>query len=453
MMQLSQAALALNATSTGANVRFDSVGTDSRKIKARQLFVALKGEHFDGHAYCEQALAQGAAAVMVSADIGVTPAIQVHDTRLALGQLARFWRSQFSMPVLAITGSSGKTTVKEMLSAILRAAVGADAVLATQGNLNNDIGLPLTMLQLQAQHRYAVLEMGMNHTGEIAYLSALASPDIALINNAGNAHIGELGSELAIAQAKGEIFSGLNSTGIAIINADDTYAPLWRELAASHRILSFGLDASADVSARYQLHSQDSTLQLVTAQGQIRFTLPAAGLHNVKNALAAAAVAVALEIPLATIAQGLQQFAGIKGRLQRKAGQHGATLVDDSYNANPVSMKAAIDVLAGQAGKTVFVMGDMGELGSAAVALHAEVGAYAKQKGVQHVLVLGELSQHAAEAYGVEAQVFSDVDAIAQATLALMDKKTTVLVKGSRFMRMERVVERLMQSSPEKELS
>ena len=442
MMRLSEAALATRGQLIGADVEFCCVGTDSRAIKKGQLFVALKGENFDGHEYAAQSLEQGASAVLVSKASNVSPAVVVEDTRLALGDLASHWRAKFDMPVVAITGSNGKTTVKEMLAAILKVATADDAsVLATQGNLNNDIGLPMTMLNLGKQHRYAVLEMGMNHTGELSYLSNLAKPNVALVNNAGTAHIGELGSLEAIANAKGEIFEGLADGGTAIINADDVFANLWKNLASKHQQVTFGLKAKADVTAKYELHAASSDLELIAPNGTVKFTLPAPGLHNVSNALAAASAALALNVLLENIATGLSNFAGVKGRLQTKQGFAGAKVIDDTYNANPMSMKAAIDVLKASVGQRIFVMGDMAELGADAASMHAEIGAYAKTAGIEKFYALGELTKNAVTAFGANAMHFGTVEALAESLKSIMNAETTVLVKGSRSMRMERVVD------------
>jgi UDP-N-acetylmuramoyl-tripeptide--D-alanyl-D-alanine ligase len=442
MMRLSEAALATRGQLIGADVEFCCVGTDSRAIKKGQLFVALKGENFDGHEYAAQSLEQGASAVLVSKASNASPAVVVEDTRLALGDLASHWRAKFDMPVVAITGSNGKTTVKEMLAAILKVAAGDDAsVLATQGNLNNDIGLPMTMLNLGKQHRYAVLEMGMNHTGELSYLTNLAKPNIALVNNAGTAHIGELGSVEAIANAKGEIFEGLADSGTAIINADDVFADLWKQLASKHQQITFGLKVKADVTAKYQLHEASSDVELIVPNGTVKFSLPAPGLHNVSNALAAASAALALNVPLEKIATGLSNFAGVKGRLQTKQGFADAKVIDDTYNANPMSMKAAIDVIKASAGQRIFVMGDMAELGADAASMHAEIGAYAKTVGIEKFYALGELTKNAVTAFGANAMHFETVEALAESLKVMMNAETTVLVKGSRSMRMERVVD------------
>ena len=446
MMRLSEIALVTKGNLVGTDVEIKSVGTDSRAIQAQQLFVALKGENFDGHDYAAQSLQQGAAAVLVSANVA-SPAVLVKNTRLALGELAAHWRQKFSMPVVAITGSNGKTTVKEMLAAILRAAAGADEkVLATQGNLNNDIGLPLTMLNLNQQHEFAVFEMGMNHLGEIRYLTKLAKPNVALVNNAGSAHIGELGSYEAIAEAKGEIFEGLDSDGIAIINADDKFADYWKKCAAKNKQMTFGLNSVADVTARFVLNPMSSDIQLITPIGNVNIDLPAPGEHNVRNAIAAATAALAIHVPLNKIAQGLTHFSGVQGRLQSKPGVAGAQIIDDTYNANPASMKAAIDVLAANQGKRIFVMGDMAELGEGAPKMHAEIGAYAKSAGIDSFFAVGKLTNEAAKAFGPSAQHFENIELLADALKKQMNSNVTVLVKGSRSARMERVVDLIQVS-------
>lgn len=441
MMPLSEAAVATHGQVIGQDVVFTSVGTDSRKLTAGQLFVALRGANFDGHDYAAQTLEQGAVAAMVSTELELPAGLLVKDTRLALGDLAAHWRRKFDIPLAAITGSNGKTTVKEMLASILRAEAGGDdLVLATEGNLNNDIGLPLTLLKLRSQHRYAVAEMGMNHMGEISYLTRIGRPTVALVNNATTAHVGELGSVEAIAQAKGEIFQGLVEDGVAVINVDDTFAPLWRMLSNPHRVMTFGLDMAADVSADYTIEAAGSRLRLKTPAGEIDVVLPTPGLHNVRNALAATTVALAMGASLQAIADGLAGFSGAKGRLQQKPGRNGALVIDDTYNANPASMKAAIDVLAAQAGTKLLVLGDMGELGDDAPKMHADIGAYAKQAGIAALYTLGELSQHMATAFGEGASRYDSPEALADVLGKAMDKNTVVLVKGSRFMRMERVV-------------
>jgi len=446
MMMLSEAAAALGVQHIGADVQFSSVGSDSRNIVAGQLFVALKGANFDGNSFAQEALKLGAVAVLVSdASVQVIPRILVADTRLALGVLAKYWRQKFEMPVVAVTGSNGKTTTKEMLSAILSVvAQGKAAVHATYGNLNNDIGVPLTLLKMQPQHKFAVVEMGMNHLGEIDYLTHIAQPDVALINNAGIAHIGELGSRDNIAKAKGEIFAGLKPNGIAVINADSDYADYWKSLNLHRKIVTFGLNKPADVSARYQEFDGYAKVVLATATDEVSVQLNVQGEHNISNALAAATAAYALGVALTDIGRGLESFSGVYGRLERKAGINGAVVIDDTYNANPDSMKAAIKVLAKLAGKKILVLGDMGELGADAKEMHAEVGAYAKAAGLTTLYCLGNLSTETAGSFGAGAEHFSSPEAIAQAVLPALAQGTTVLVKGSRFMQMERVVNLLV---------
>jgi UDP-N-acetylmuramoyl-tripeptide--D-alanyl-D-alanine ligase len=453
MLRLSEAAQAVNGRVVGADVAFDAVSSDSRAIQSGDLFVALRGERFDGHDFVADCLQRGAVAALVDRqwNAGAAgPLLVVEDTRLAMGTLASYWRGKFDIPVAAVTGSNGKTTVKEMLASILRENSAEDAVLATQGNLNNDIGLPLTLFKLQASHRYAVIEMGMNHPGEISYLTRLAKPSVALVNNALQAHLEGLGSVEAVAHAKGEIFEGLADDGTAIINADDKFASLWQQLAAPRKIMTFGLSAEADVSADYHLEADRSAITLKTPSGSVALRLPVPGLHNVRNALAASAAALAMGAPLSAIASGLQSYGGVKGRLQRKPGKQGATIIDDTYNANPASMRAAIDVLAACPDKRVLVLGDMGELGADAAKMHLEIGAYAKAAGLDTLLVLGELSRQMASAFGSGAQHFETPEALAEALAQQLSADTTVLVKGSRFMRMERVVNLLLADDNDK---
>lgn len=444
MLSLSATAKALNAETSGADVTFSGVTTDSRAVVAGDLFVALKGERFDGHNYVRQVMEQGAVAALVERRDpawGEFPLLLVKDARLALGELAGHWRSRFTIPVVALTGSSGKTTVKEMIAAILRAQAGeVDQVLATKGNLNNDIGMPLTLLGLRATHRYAVIEMGMNHPGEIAYLSRIARPDVALIINAQAAHLAGLGTVEAVARAKGEIFEGLAANGIAVINADDPHVSLWQELAGAHRVIRFGLDQQAEVSASFKLQPFGSEIEMVTPTGKFAVALPVPGEHNVRNALAAAAVAQVLNVDNAIVAAGLAKVSSVKGRLLKNPCLHGATMIDDTYNANAGSVRAAIAVLAGMSGKKVLVLGDMGELGENARALHAEIGAAARAAGIDLLFTLGDLSAAAAQAFGEGGRHFEYIEDLLHDVENLLAPEVTVLVKGSRFMQMERVV-------------
>ncbi|MDP1735283.1 MAG: UDP-N-acetylmuramoyl-tripeptide--D-alanyl-D-alanine ligase [Sulfuritalea sp.] len=450
MMTLHEAAHAIAARVQGADAGFSGVSTDSRSIAAGELFVALKGENFDGHAYVSEVLARGAAGALVSQEFADAhpdlPLIGVSDTRLALGALAAEWRGRFAIPLLGITGSNGKTTVKEMCAAILRAQYGAaDSVLATVGNLNNDIGVPLTLLKLRASHRAAVIEMGMNHAGEIDYLTRLAVPTVALVNNAQRAHLEGLGTVQNVALAKGEIFVGLATDGIAVFNADDAQVDIWRELARDRRRVTFGIDQPADVRGQFAGHGLGSELELATPWGAFKATLAVPGLHNARNACAAAAATLAAGASVAAVRDGLAGFAGVKGRLQRRDGRKGALVVDDSYNANPDSIRAAIDVLASVPGKRIFVMGDMGEAGAAAGQFHDEVGGYAKSHGIDRLFCLGEMSVAAARNFGEGGQHFSRLDELVRTLQSELDPQTTVLVKGSRFMRMERVVDAIVE--------
>jgi UDP-N-acetylmuramoyl-tripeptide--D-alanyl-D-alanine ligase len=433
-------------------VTFTGVSTDTRSLHRGDLYIALRGERFDGHAFLEAAFAAGAAAAMVDTRANVAnisqPLLIVPDTRLALGRLSAAWRERFSIALMAITGSNGKTTVKEMLAAVLREAAGAQGVLATAGNLNNDIGMPLTLLQLAPEHRYAVIEMGMNHPGEIRYLSQLARPEAALINNAGIAHIGEVGSREAIARSKGEIYEGLRPGGIALINADDDFAPLWREMNAGRRVVDFGIDRPAVINGQYEMSGNAPLITVRTPDTQYLIRLNVPGVHNVRNALAAAAMAHAIGIRPAYVTAGLANYTGTPGRLQRKASRSGATFIDDTYNANPDSVVAAIDVLMLSPGQRVLVLGDMGELGAAGEQLHAEVGTQARRAGVDQLFTLGTLSQAAASNFGPRARHFQDLDALCTALDEILNAETTVLVKGSRFMRMERVVQRFVAGEP-----
>ena len=456
MMDLYEAAQATGGTATAEGHGFTGVSTDSRSIGAGELFVALRGERFDGHDYVREVLAHGAAAALVDHDWAARhghglPLVHVADTRVALGRLGGHWRGRFDIPLIGITGSNGKTTVKEMCAAIMREHERRDdldpaaTVLATTGNLNNDIGLPLMLLRLRAGHRAAVIEMGMNHPGEISCLTRLARPTVALVNNAQRAHLEGLGTLTDVARAKGEIFAGLSDDDVAVINADDPHAGLWRELAAGRPVIAFGLDVDADIRVTARPRGLASVVTLTAAQGTVEFELPVPGSHNARNAAAATAACLAAGASLGTVAEALSRYEGIKGRLQRRAGCHGALVIDDTYNANPDSMRAAIDVLARVPGRRIFVMGDMGEVGEAAGQFHDEIGGYAKSAGVDRLLALGDLSVTAVRNFGAGAQHFRKVEDLAKALVAELGPDAVVLVKGSRFMRMERVVEAIVE--------
>ena len=448
MMRLSEAAVAVNGKLAGDDRDFFAVSTDTRAIKPGDLFIALKGEKFDGTAFAGQAIELGAAGVMVNSDASTPalPCVRVDDTRIGLGKLAAHWRNRFGLPVIAITGSNGKTTVKEMTATILRAVTGnQDAVLATEGNLNNDIGCPMMMLRLRDSHRYAVLEMGMNHPGEIRYLTHLARPDVALVNNAQRAHVGLLGSVRAIAEAKGEIFEGLGESGTAIINLDDPHADYWKSLNARRRVRTFGFHPDADIRGAW---TADDALTIYAGEaGEARAALQVPGEHNARNALAAVACALSVGVDLQTSVKALSGFAGVKGRLQRKPGLHGGRFIDDTYNANPDSTRAALAVLSREPGHKYFVLGDMGELGGEAAALHAQVGLEAKSAGVEKLFGLGELSKEAVRAFGPGGMHFERIEELLAEVENALAPDVTVLVKGSRAMRMERVVNSLSEGA------
>jgi UDP-N-acetylmuramoyl-tripeptide--D-alanyl-D-alanine ligase len=437
-MTLAAAATVLQGTLHGSDAEFFGVSTDTRTLKHGDLFVALVGPNFDGHGFVNDAAGKGAVGALVSRvlDSGL-PAVQVADTHLSLGQLAGHWRRQFQIPVIAVTGSNGKTTVKNMIAAILNVA---GPTLATQGNLNNDIGVPLTLLRFKADDRYAVIEMGMNHPGEIDYLTKLTSPTIALINNAAAAHLAGLGNVEAVARAKGEIYTGLDANGIAVINVDDPFADLWRGLAAPHQIITFGLDRPADVSAEFELNTSGSTIHLKTTHGEITMRLSLLGRHNVMNALAASSASLAAGVSLVDIQAGLEKLKSFSGRLEVKRGLKGARVLDDTYNANPGSLAAGVEVLKAASGERVLVLGDMGELGEAAQDIHRRVGQLAKSLGIERLYAVGELTPAAVKAFGKGAQHFSDHAALIDKLRDCLHGDMTVLVKGSRLMKMERVV-------------
>jgi UDP-N-acetylmuramoyl-tripeptide--D-alanyl-D-alanine ligase len=441
-MQLSQAADVMSGRRVSADVAFRGVSIDTRQLQPGSLFVALRGSNHDGHDYLDAARERGAAAAVVSrVPKTALPLIEVADTRHALGRLAASWRSTFTLPVVAVTGSNGKTTVRSMTHAIL-SRVGR--TLATQGNLNNDIGLPLTLVGLAPEDRFAVLEMGANHPGEIDYLASIAQPGIAVVTNAGPAHLEGFGDVAGVARAKGELFARLGAQGVAIINADDRYAPLWRDLAAHCRVLEFGLQGDAAVRAAWRGDVDGSRIALVTPWGDAEIHLPLPGRHNVMNALAASTAALAAGAGLDAVVGGLESLSPVDGRFTVHRLPQGITVIDDTYNANPGSLQAAIDVLAIAGGETWLVLGDMGELGPGARELHAEAGRRARAAGVDRLFTLGALSRAAAESFGSgAAEAFDTVDGLVAALRRQAHDGLHVLVKGSRRMRMERVVQAL----------
>ncbi|MBW8358047.1 MAG: UDP-N-acetylmuramoyl-tripeptide--D-alanyl-D-alanine ligase [Pseudomonas sp.] len=448
---LSEVSAPLDARLIAGDVRFSGVSIDSRAIQAGQLFVALTGPRFDGHDYLNEVAGKGAVAALVEREVpdSTLPQLLVKDTRLALGQLGALNRGAFTQPVAAVTGSSGKTTVKEMLASILRTR---GPVLATRGNLNNDLGAPLTLLELATEHTAAVIELGASRIGEIAYTVAMTRPHVAIINNAGTAHVGEFGGPEKIVEAKGEILEGLDSAGIAVLNLDDKAFPIWKTRAAGRQVLSFALDNSAA-----DFHASDigrdargcPSFTLHSPKGVDRVQLNLLGTHNVANALAAAAAAHAMGVSLFGIVTGLNAVQPVKGRTVAQLSKNGMRVIDDTYNANPTSMCAAVDILAGFSGRTVLVLGDIGELGEWAEQGHREVGAYAAGK-VSALYAVGPMMAHAVAAFGEHARHFASQADLIAALDVEQDPNTTILIKGSRSAVMENIVAALCGSSTEK---
>ncbi|MFP5306860.1 MAG: UDP-N-acetylmuramoyl-tripeptide--D-alanyl-D-alanine ligase [Gammaproteobacteria bacterium] len=445
MMALSELRAATGAEQRHGDAVFERVVIDSRAVQAGDLFVALRGERHDGHAFVAQARAAGAVAALVADWVDVElPQLRVDDTLAGLQQLATLWRARFSIPVVGVTGSNGKTTTKQMLAAIFAAR---GPVLATRGNLNNHIGVPLTLLSLRDEHRTAVVEMGANHLGEIAALAAVARPDVGVVTQAGDAHLEGFGSRDGVAHGKGELFASLDG-GVAVINADDAYAALWRGLAARASVITFGIAAAADVCAQ-QIQPEPladavgSRFVLRTPGGSASVRLPMPGRHNVMNALAAAGCAVALGLEPETIAAGLGRVECAQGRLSWQRTAQGARVLDDSYNANPTSLHAALELLAGLPGTRWVVLGSMAELGPDALRLHFEAGRKARALGIERLLALGTLAAEAARGFGSGAETFDNAQALGDWLQPRLDADAVVLVKGSRSARMERVVEAL----------
>ncbi len=419
------------------------VSTDTRAVRPGELFVALRGERYDAHEFVDQALAAGAAALMIErwTEGCRAPAIEVADSRRGLGEIAAGWRRRFRLPLIAVTGSNGKTTVKEMIASVLAGHVGEDRRLATRGNLNNDVGVPLTLLRLTAHHRAAVVELGMNRPGEIAWLASIAGAGVALVNNAQREHQEFLGTVEATARENGAALAALPADGVAVFPGDDPYAPLWHELAAGRRVLTFGTTPSCTVHAAPDARPSGFTMRI--GGDAVEVCLAIDGAHNVRNALAAAACCHAVGVPAAGVAAGLAAFRPVAGRLRRLHAAGGATLIDDTYNANPDSVRAAIDVLASHPAPRVLVLGDMAEVGDQGPAFHEEVGDYARERGIGHLLAFGPACAGTARAFGAGAEHFESIDAVCERARLLASAQATVLVKGSRSMRMERVVQAL----------
>ena len=443
MMSLREAAAAAEARLVGTDARFSGVSTDSRSLSQGELFVAIRGEHFDEHDFLDAARERGAAGAMVDKRYSGAPPLPllvVDETRSGLGRLGARWRERFSPVVIAITGSNGKTTTKEILASILRAHAGEEGTLATRGNLNTDIGVPLTLLGLRESHRYCAVELGMNHPGEIAMLAAIAQPTLAVVTNAQREHMEFMQSVEAVAAENASVYDTLPADGTALWNADDAQAAFFRSCAAGHRSLDFALDGAAAVTGACSLSPLSSEIRVRTPAGEATAALAAPGLHNVRNAIAASACAFAAGIPLQAIETGIRTFRPYTGRSQVLELASGATLINDAYNANPDSVRAAIDVLAGTGPDTLLVLGDMGEVGDQGPDFHLEIGRYAAERGIGALYALGEQTAHTVAGFGSGARHFATIEELIKAVRAVSKRDATLLVKGSRFMRMERVV-------------
>lgn len=446
--RLSEIAAITGGRLAGADGSCAGVSIDSRTIKPGELFFALRGERFDGHAFIAAAAGRGAAgAVVEKAGDAPIPQIVVQDAVAALGKFALAWRERSTATVIGVGGSNGKTTTKELLASIL---AGAGPTLATRGNLNNHLGVPLTLLRLGPAHRFAVIEMGANHPGEIAALARLARPAIALVTNAGDEHLEGFGDLAGVAAAEGEMFTALAETGVAVINADDPFHELWQKMARGARLIRFGIDSAGEVRAmgvqgRIESGAFITQFTLAIGDAEARVRLHLAGRHNVMNALGAAAAAHAAGVSMALIAAGLERVHPVNGRLQLKAGPRGSWLIDDSYNANPSSVRAGIDVLCSLPGEHWLVLGEMAELGTHTDASHTGVGDYARRAGVSRLFAVGAAARLVVAAFGARGSWFEDAGRLADAVAAGLDAGVTVLIKGSRVNRLERVVDRLLQ--------
>ena len=439
-MSLKDIAEILSVEYIGENITVKGLSTDTRTIKGGELFLALKGPNFDGHDFIKVALEKGAVACLVQDKVDAENVVITHDTHQALGLLAKAWRKNFNKPVFAITGSNGKTTVKEMIASIVSQS---QSVMATHGNLNNDIGVPLTLFRLNESYDAAVIEMGANHSGEIGYLTNITLPDIAVITNIGSAHLEGFGSIENTAKAKGEIFQGLSKSGTAIINSDDQFFDYFKDITSQYNTLSFGFKNEADISCQCKSGTKGSYLKVATPEGGCDIKLKLLGNHNVMNALAAIAASVAADISLEQIKKGLESLEPVNGRLQIKRGLNNSCVIDDTYNANPTSLHAALNVLQGFSGKHLLALGDMGELGGSAEALHVDAGIYAKESGIDSLYSIGKLAAKAANEFGRNGFCYDKHEDMIDALRDELSQDVTLLVKGSRGMQMENVVNAL----------
>lgn len=442
--RLSDAAQWSGAEYFGRDAEFSGIEIDSRRVTPGSLFVALTGAHHDGHDHLDEAQSRGAAAALAAHPVPTSlPLLIAPDTVPALGRLAAVWRQQFQLPVIAVLGSNGKTTVKEFTAAILRQRHG-DGVLATQGNQNNALGVPLNLFRLNSRHRAAVLELGANGYGEIAALSEMAKPDIAIITNAGLDHLAGFGGREGAARANGEVFSAMAGNGIAVLNGDDECLAIWRQQAGDRLCLHFGFKSGVDVRGNWQPRFDGGDLTIESPWGRIQTRLQLTGRHNALNALAAAAACLVLDIEPEAIAVGLAVVRPVAGRLQFRLGACGAYIIDDTYNANPSSLAAALETLATMSGKKLLVLGDMAELGDEADTWHSWAGQAACAAGVVELFTIGDLAHLAAESFGLGAHHLTGDQALVEALLPRLQRGVTVLVKGSRCMTMESLVEELM---------
>lgn len=439
-MSLDDIATILSAKRVGENIVVKGISTDTRTIHGGELFVALKGPNFDGHHFIKEAIEKGAVACLVQDEVNTDNAVITKDTHHALGLLAKAWRKSFKKPVFAVTGSNGKTTVKEMIASIMSQG---QSVMATQGNLNNDIGVPLTLFRLNDNYDAAVIEMGANHVGEINYLTNIALPDVAVITNIGTAHLEGFGSIENTAKAKGEIFNGLAESGTAIINADDSFFDYFKRITSKYNVLSFGYENKADVTCQYDTGTDGSHLNVTTPIGDCEVNLKLLGTHNVMNALAAISASIAAKISLENIVKGLEVLKPVNGRLQIKQGLNNSRVIDDTYNANPTSLYAALNVLHDFSGKRFLALGDMGELGDNAENFHREAGSYAKTSGVDSLYSYGKLAAKAAKEFGRNGFCYDKHEDMIDALREELSQEVTLLVKGSRSMHMENVVNAL----------
>lgn len=448
-MTLAQIANLLGLTAAVEKVDCQGISIDTRTLQPGNLFVAIAGERHDGHDYIEKAREKGASAALVTHPVhSPLPQLQVTDTTKALGLLGAAWRHQFPIPIVAVTGSNGKTTLKNMVASIMVAACHGDEarVLATQGTLNNHWGLPLTLARLNSQHQYAAIEMGMNHFGEIEYLTKLTRPQVAVITNAAAAHLEGVGDLAGVARAKGEIFSGLAKEGVAILNRDDAFYSFWRDIVGERSCLTFGFHADADVRVTIMESNDEYQLLTVHSQaGNIDIKFPLLGRHNIINALAAIAAAIAINIKPVAIKDGLEQIQPATGRLQVHTLANGVKVIDDTYNANPFSLQAAVQALSGFSGKKILVLGDMKELGAEAKSLHQHAGESIRLAGIDYLFTYGELTAETARSFGEGAYHFSEQDKLVSALKPFLHNTTTILIKGSRSMQMEKVVAGLIQ--------